>query len=75
MAKDIGSNQEKRIREARESLSEADRELAALLETLQTRDRADKQMVSDVVRTAFAKLAAATANLAAVLAETAEKDQ
>ena len=69
MSTELGSEQEKRIRRAREALCQAESELAALLQALETGERPDKRMISDVVRAAFEKLLTVKANLAVVLGE------
>jgi hypothetical protein len=58
---------EKRIQEATELLSVAEREVDQALSGLTVFERADKKMIGDVLRAALSKLTAARSNLEAVL--------
>jgi hypothetical protein len=60
---------EKRIKEATELLSVAEREVDQALSGLTLFERADKKMIGDVLRAALSKLAAARGNLEAVLGQ------
>lgn len=60
---------QRRITEAREHLTVAERELDAALSELKVSERADKKMISQRLEVAFAKLAAGRRNLEAILQE------
>lgn len=67
MALKITTEQQRRITEATEGLAFAEGALSTALKALESGKRADKQMVSDAVRTAFDSLTVARAKLAGVL--------
>lgn len=57
----------RRIAAARERLDEAERSLAALVDTLEVNARADKRMIGEALRTALETVVSAKGNLAYVL--------
>lgn len=60
---------QRRISEAREHLTIAERELDAALNELKVAERADKRMISDRLELAFERLAAGRRNLESILHE------
>jgi hypothetical protein len=56
-----------RIAAAKDNLTLAEKDLEQLIRELDTADRADKRMISDRLKLAFAKLVQAKAELADVL--------
>lgn len=60
---------QRRISEAREHLTIAERELDAALNELKVAERADKRMISDRLELAFERLAAGRQKLEAILHE------
>jgi hypothetical protein len=65
----ISPDLQKRIKEAKELLSIAERELETALSDLDSTDRADKKMISHRLELAFDKLRAGRRNLEEVLQE------
>jgi hypothetical protein len=66
MDEDTTNDLRTRIAEATRELDEAQSELAATLEDLATKDRADKMMISHVLRDVLDKVSAARRRLAAI---------
>lgn len=65
----ISPELQQRITEAKDLLAVAERELELALSELGTAERADKQMISQRLESAFSKLSAGRSNLEAVLKE------
>jgi hypothetical protein len=69
MSLKISPELQRRISQAREHLTIAERELEAALRDLAVEERSDKKMISDRLEIAFEKLAAGKSNLEAILQE------
>lgn len=67
MSDDIPTDLRTRISEAAEELAEAQHELTTTLEDLSSKERADKTMISHVLRDVLDKVSAAKRKLAAAL--------
>ncbi|HYH96599.1 hypothetical protein [Hyalangium sp.] len=65
----ISPELQRRIKEAKEHLTVAERELEAALNDLKVEERADKRMISQRLEIAFDKLAAGRRNLDSILVE------
>jgi TRAP-type C4-dicarboxylate transport system substrate-binding protein len=66
MTDDIPADLRKRLAEAAQELAEAQHELTTTLEDLASRERADKTMISHVLRDVLDKVTAAKRKLAAI---------
>lgn len=62
---------QRRLTEATTVLAEAEKELEEVMREIVTAERADKMIITEVVQSAFRKLAAARTNLEEVLRDSA----
>jgi guanylate kinase len=69
MPPQISPELQRRIKEAREHLSVAEKELETALSDLAVEERADKRMISNRLERAFEKLAMGRKHLEAILQE------
>ncbi len=67
----ISPEYQSRLAEARTHLTEAEKELDIAMQALESGDRANKTMISTVLRNAFEKVAASRRALSSVLDDTA----
>lgn len=72
-ASQISPEHQRRISEAQTHLSGAERELDSAMQALDASERANKTMITAVLRVAFEKVTAARTELAAVLEDIAAK--
>lgn len=67
MSSQIRPEHQRRIIEAKTHLKDAERELDSAMQALEAADRANKTMITSVLRVAFEKVTAARTELASVL--------
>jgi hypothetical protein len=71
MATKIDPENQRRINEAKEQLTRAEKELEAAMQALETTTRADKRIIGPILKAAFESLAEAKSKLASILSEPA----